>query len=99
MGVEVRVRARVTEIDGEGVTVLEDGREGRIAARNVIWAAGVQASPLGAGLGAPTDRSGRVLVLPDLSIPGHPEVFVVGDLAHVEDPATKHLVPGVEPAA
>ena len=68
----------------------------RLPARTVLWAAGVAASPLARTLGAPLDRAGRVLVNADLSIPGHPEVFVVGDLAASPD-ATP--VPGVAPAA
>jgi NADH dehydrogenase len=92
LGVEVRLGVRVTEIDGRGVVI---GGEERVEARNVIWAAGVRASPIGAMLGAPVDRGGRVEVGPDLTIPGHPEVFVVGDLARVLDPVTGHEVPGV----
>jgi NADH dehydrogenase len=64
----------------------------------VLWAAGVAASPLGKKLGVPTDRAGRVLVNPDLSIPGHPEVFVIGDLAALKDENGKWL-PGVAPTA
>ena len=67
--------------------------EERIAAKTVLWAAGVKSSPLGASLGVPLDRAGRVKVNPDLSVPGHAEIFVVGDLAHVEG------VPGIAPAA
>ena len=78
--VEVRLNTRVTAIDASGVTI---GNGQKIGARTVIWAAGVQASPLGAMLGAPRDRAGRVEVAPDLSVPGHPEVFVVGDLARM----------------
>jgi len=93
IGVEVRTGARVTGIDDEGVVL--DGA--RIAARTVLWGAGVAASPLGQGLGAPLDRSGRVEVRPDLSVPGHPELFVAGDLARVfQDGAP---VPGIAPAA
>jgi NADH:quinone reductase (non-electrogenic) len=100
LGVEVQLKCRVTEIDAGGVTVQRGGKTERIETANVIWAAGVMASPLGASLGAPLDRAGRVMVGPDLSVPGHPEVFVVGDLAHVEEDATTHtLVPGVAPAA
>lgn len=76
--VEVRLGTRVTAIDDRGITT--DTGE-RIGARTVLWAAGVQASPLGATLGAPRDRAGRIEVAPDLSVPGHPEIFVVGDLA------------------
>jgi NADH dehydrogenase len=93
LGVEAKLGAAVTAIDGEGVSL---GSE-RIASHTVIWAAGVAASPLARTLGAPLDRAGRVLVEPDLSIPGHPEVFVVGDLAFVEHEGK--LVPGVAPAA
>jgi NADH dehydrogenase len=89
LGVTVWLGKRVTGIDAEGVTL---GSE-RISSRNVLWAAGVTSSPLGRSLGAPVDRSGRVQVAPDLSVPGHPEIFVVGDLAAVEG------VPGIAPAA
>jgi NADH dehydrogenase len=64
----------------------------------ILWAAGVAASPLGKKLGAPLDRAGRVLVNPDLSIPGHPEIFVIGDLAALKDESGQ-MVPGVAPAA
>lgn len=77
LGVEVRERAAVTAIDGGGASL---GAE-RLEAGTVLWAAGVAASPLVATLGVPLDRAGRVIVNPDLSIPGHPEVFVVGDAA------------------
>ncbi len=79
--VDVQLKTRVTGIDAGGVTVSRDGHEERVGTRTVLWAAGVQASPLAASLGVPRDRSGRVEVAPDLSIPGHPEVFVIGDLA------------------
>jgi NADH dehydrogenase len=80
--VEVRTKCRVTAIDELGVTITnETGATERIDARTVLWAAGVQGSPLARTLGAPLDRAGRVLVQPDLTIPDHPEVFVVGDLA------------------
>lgn len=90
MGVEVLTGEMVSEVDARGVT-LASGQ--RIEAATVLWAAGVQASSLGAKLGVSLDRAGRVEVEPDLSIPGHPEVFVVGDLARVPG------VPGVAPAA
>jgi NADH dehydrogenase len=99
LGVEVRLNCRVTDIDAKGVTVQQDGRVERVESHSIVWAAGVQASPLGASLGVPLDKSGRVLVEPDLSVPGHPEAFVVGDLAHVENSQTHELVPGVAPAA
>jgi NADH:ubiquinone reductase (H+-translocating) len=89
LGVTVWVGKRVTSVDAEGVSLGAD----RIAARTVLWAAGVTSSPLGKALGAPLDRAGRVQVEPDLSVPGHPEIFVVGDLAAVEN------VPGIAPAA
>lgn len=93
LGVEVRTGARMTGVDPGGVTIGEE----RIAARNVLWAAGVSASPLGRSLGVPLDKSGRVLVEPDLSVPGRREVFVVGDLAAVR--WGDRLVPGLAPAA
>ncbi|WP_242344148.1 NAD(P)/FAD-dependent oxidoreductase [Anaeromyxobacter terrae] len=95
LGVEVRTGTPVTAIDAEGVT-LGDGS--RIASRTVLWGAGVAASPLARTLGAPLDRAGRVRVAADLSVPGHPEAFVVGDLAAVlrED---GRPVPGLAPAA
>jgi len=93
LGVEVRTGARVTAVDEHGVEV--DGE--RIEARTVLWAAGVSASPLGRALGAPLDRAGRVRVRPDLTIPGHDDVFVIGDLAILEQDG--RIVPGVAPAA
>ena len=95
LGVDVRLNSRVTGIDGDGVMI---GSE-RIEAENVIWAAGVLASDLGKSLGVPLDRQGRVIVERDLSIPGYPNVFVAGDLAHVVDPKTGKDVPGIAPAA
>jgi len=94
LGVEVRTGAPVTLVTSEAVYV---GAE-RLATHTVFWAAGNTASPLGRTLGVPVDRAGRVLVRPDLSIPGHPEVFVVGDLAATTG-ADGALVPGVAPAA
>jgi NADH dehydrogenase len=94
MGVEVRTNAMVTNIEAGAVSV---GKE-KIVASVILWGAGVSASPLGKMLGVPLDRAGRVIVQPDLTVPGHPEVFVVGDLAS----ATRHNgqpVPGVAPAA
>ena len=92
MGVEVRTGALVTQIDDHGVT-LSSGE--RIPAGTVLWAAGVQASPLIGRLPVETDRTGRALVSPDLTIPGHPEIFVLGDAALVDG----GKVPGVAPAA
>jgi NADH dehydrogenase len=95
--VDVRLDTLVTAIDGGGVRVKGPHGEERIGARTVLWAAGVQASPLAAGLGATRDRSGRVVVEPDLSIAGHPEVFVIGDLAKVMSDGVE--VPGVAQGA
>jgi NADH:ubiquinone reductase (H+-translocating) len=85
MGVDVRLGTKVTDVDATGITVTEpDGGSTRIEALTKVWAAGVQASPLGRQIaeqsGAGVDRAGRVQVLPDLTVPGHPEVFVVGDM-------------------
>jgi NADH:ubiquinone reductase (H+-translocating) len=93
-GVEVRTGATVTEVDARGVAL---GGE-RIEARTILWAAGVAASPLAASLGVPLDRAGRVPVEPDLSIPGHPEVFVIGDLS-VFTHQTGRPLPGLSPVA
>jgi NADH dehydrogenase len=94
IGVEVRTSSIVTGIDANAVYIGEE----RIPTKTVFWAAGNAASPLGKALGVPLDRVGRVLVNPDLSIPGHPEVFVVGDLAFMKR-ADGRPVPGVSPAA
>lgn len=94
-GVEVRLKAKVVKIR-RGEVQLASGQV--LAAENIIWAAGIEANPLAAQLGAACDRLGRVKVLPDLSLPGHPEVFVIGDLAAVADRDGKP-VPGVSPAA
>ena len=93
LGVEVRTGAPVTDL---GADFLFIGGE-RIAARTILWAAGVAASPLGKQLGAELDRAGRVRVAPDLSLPAHPEIFVAGDLASIEQDGRP--VPGVAPAA
>jgi NADH dehydrogenase len=93
LGVEVRTGSRVTGIDSQGVWIGDE----RILARTVLWAAGVAASPLGGALGVPLDRAGRVVVERDLTIPGHADVYVVGDLARFDQDGT--TVPGVAPAA
>jgi NADH dehydrogenase len=95
LGVEVMLNSRVTEIDANGVYIGSQ----RIESSTVFWAAGVQGSPIGQSLGAPLDKSGRVMVKPDLSIEGRPEIFVVGDLASVVDSESNLPVPGVAPAA
>jgi NADH dehydrogenase len=89
LGVTVWAGRMVTGVDADGVTL---GAE-RLASRTVIWAAGVAASPLGKSLGAPLDRAGRVRVEPDLTVPGHSDIYVAGDLAAVDH------VPGIAPAA
>ena len=93
LGVDVRSGQLVTAIDAAGVTVGGQW----IAARTVLWAAGVTGSRLGRTLQTPLDRAGRVLVQADLSVPGHPEVFVVGDLASLQQDGAP--IPGVAPAA
>jgi NADH dehydrogenase len=94
LGVEVRLGAPVTAIDASGVTL----GAARIEVRTVIWAAGVAASPAGRWIGAVCDRVGRIVVEPDLSIPGHPEIFAIGDTALSLDASGKPL-PGVAPVA
>ena len=94
-GVQVRTDCAVTAVDEEGVMV---NAQTRIHSRNVIWTAGVRGTPLGRSLGVETDRLGRVKVLPDLSIPGHPEVFVVGDLMVLEQDG-KAFSPGLAAVA
>jgi NADH dehydrogenase len=94
LGVEVWENTRVTGVEPGAVRLGDE----RLAARTVVWAAGVTASPLGQQLGVPVDRAGRVVVEPDLSIPGHPEVFVVGDLALSTSQAGQPL-PGVAQVA
>jgi NADH dehydrogenase len=93
LGVQVWTGSLVTGIDEASVQVGGD----RLAARTIVWAAGVQGSPLARSLGVPLDRAGRVRVQPDLSVPGHPSVLVIGDLASLEQDGK--AVPGVAPAA
>ncbi len=90
LGVELHMHTLVTAVDSEGLeTRAEDGTVTRYAARTVLWTAGVAASPLATRLakasGAEQDRSGRIMVEPDCSLPGHPEVFAVGDMMHLDD--------------
>jgi NADH:ubiquinone reductase (H+-translocating) len=105
LGVSVQVGALVSGVDARGVTVTRgDGGTDRIAARTVVWAAGVQASGLArllaAANGAETDRAGRVTVGPDLTLPGHPEVMALGDMVRVADGEGGVLpLPGVAPVA
>ena len=102
LGVRSRTNARVTNIQEGSVTLLCGGREEQIATHTVVWAAGVRASVLGKVLadraGAPLDRAGRVVVSPDLTVPGHPEIHVIGDLASFSHQTGKPL-PGVAPVA
>jgi NADH dehydrogenase len=93
LGVQVRTGAPVQVVDAGGVVVAGE----RIPASTIIWAAGVSASPVGRWLDVATDRAGRVLVHTDLSAPGHPRIFVVGDAAHLEQDGK--LLPGVAPVA
>jgi NADH dehydrogenase len=98
MGVEVQLGAKVVDVDAEGIEIEDpDGTRRRLAARTKIWAAGVAASPLGRQIaeqsGSEVDRSGRVLVEADLTVPGHPEVFVIGDMMSLD------RLPGVSPVA
>lgn len=95
MGVQVRLNARVTNVDAEGIWIGDE----RLFAANVLWAAGVQAPAVMRSLGVPTDRSGRVIVNADLSIPGHPNAFVIGDAAAAKDAKTGEPIPGLAPAA
>lgn len=104
LGVKVHTNTRVTVIDAEGV--VAGGQ--RVLASTVLWSAGVLASPAGRWLGAATDKSGKVVVNSDLSIPGHPEVFAIGDTAHLVAPARNLLgikakepmtMPGIAPPA
>ncbi len=102
LNVEVLTRAMVTHIDEDAVRYVKDGEEHSLEARTVLWAAGVKASPMGKaladGTGVPLDRVGRVEVLPNLTVPGYPDIFVLGDLASVKLP-DGNLVAGVAPAA
>ena len=94
LGVEVHTSAMVTKVEPAAVWMGDR----HLPAAVILWAAGVAASPLGKKLGAPVDRAGRVLVNPDLSVPGYPEIFVIGDLAALKD---EHgtMLPGVAPVA
>lgn len=102
LGVSVRAGAMVTDIQAESVTIQSDAQSECLSTHTVLWAAGVQASPLGRLLAkaadAKLDRAGRIIVEPNLSLPGHPEIFVIGDLAHCRDPQGRPL-PGIAPVA
>jgi NADH dehydrogenase len=94
LGVTVLLNSAVSDCSPDGVVVADR----RIESRTIAWAAGVRASPAGKWLGVETDRAGRALVNPDLSVPGHPNVFVIGDTAHVVDEEGK-MLPGVATVA
>jgi NADH dehydrogenase len=102
LGVTVYVNSFVTDVQADSVTLKRAERVEIIPTRTVLWAAGVQGSPLGHALadstGVQLDRAGRVLVQPDLCLPGYPEIFVIGDLANLND-QEGHLLPGVAPVA
>ena len=102
LGVTVKTKAKVVGIDEHGVDVEEDGQRLRIPARTVLWAAGVLASSFARSvattIGAVTDRSGRVLVTPELTLPDHPDIFVIGDAARMDWKDDK-IVPGVAQGA
>jgi NADH dehydrogenase len=94
LGVDVQLGQAVSACTADGVVYGET----RLAAKMIIWAAGVRASPAADWLGAPADRAGRLAVLPDLTVPGHPEIFAVGDTVTIAGPEGKP-VPGIAPAA
>jgi len=95
MGVEVRLGSRVTDIKDGSISIGEE----IILARSIFWAAGVKASPITSTLGVPLDKAGRILVNPDLSLPGYSNVFAIGDIAAINNPKTGQQVAGVAQAA
>lgn len=105
LGVEVRLNTLVTEVTDDGVQVERQGtgehgpKSEFIATHNAFWAAGVRASALGDTLGTPQDKAGRVLVRDDLTVPDHPNVFVIGDMASITPEGSKEPVPGVAQGA
>jgi NADH dehydrogenase len=102
LGVQVRTGVKVTAIDEQGIALEGPAGTERFATHTVLWAAGVAASPLGRMLaekaGAQADRQGRVMVNPDLTVPGHPEIFVIGDMAHLAG-IDGNPLPGLAPVA
>jgi NADH dehydrogenase len=102
LGVQVRTGVKVTAMDAQGIVLEGPSGTQQIATHTVLWAAGVAASPLGRMLadkaGAQADRLGRVMVNPDLTVPGHPEIFVIGDMAHLPGKDGNPL-PGLAPVA
>jgi len=101
MGVDVQLNTRVTAVDEDGIELDAKGGQERLGSRTVLWAAGVQAETLSGVLSestaCPVDKQGRVIVEPDLSVPGFPDVFVVGDMAHVVQKDAP--LPGIAPVA
>src|SRR5262249_35462543 len=95
MGVEVKLSAPVTHCDADGVTI---GQNLRVDAATIVWAAGVKASGAGGWLAAPRDKAGRITVLPDLTVPGSPGIYAVGDVALALDAAGR-AAPGTAAAA
>jgi NADH dehydrogenase len=98
LGVEVRLGARVSQCDAEGVMIRTESTCARLQTATIIWGAGVAASSAARWLGAEKDRNGRVMVGPDLSLPGHPEIFCIGDTAHAPG-ANGQPLPGLAPVA
>lgn len=102
LGVHVRTKTFVTALEGDKVTFKSGDQEETIQSHTVVWAAGVRASSLGKVVaektGAPSDRAGRIMVESDFSVPGHPNIFVIGDLAHYAHQGERPL-PGVAPVA
>ncbi|CAM5768045.1 NADH dehydrogenase [Labrys miyagiensis] len=94
LGVEVELGTAVTECNAEGV--VYGGKT--LAAKTIVWAAGVRASPAAEWLGVPSDRNGQIIIQPDLTVPGHPEIFAIGDTVSLPGPGGKP-VPGIAPAA
>lgn len=95
MGVEIRLNSHVTEVNDEGIVIGDE----RLSAENVFWAAGVQGQNLAASMDIEVDRGGRIVVGADFSVPGYPNVFVVGDAAHAVDALTDQPVPGLAQGA
>jgi len=96
LGVDVRTGVRVESID-DGGNVRVDGET--LHAGTVLWGAGVRPNPLAAALGVPLDRAGRIIVGPDCAVPGHPELFVVGDMASFTPEGASQPLPGISPVA
>jgi len=98
LGVEIRTGSLVTGVDDDGVTWKDaSGKEEHVAAETILWAAGVAASPVAVSLGVPLDRVGRVLAEPALTVPGHPDIFVAGDICALQQDG--HWLPGVAQVA